>query len=258
MLPLVSICIPTYNSTNYFKCLLDSIFEQTYTNYEIIITDDSNNNFVLKTVEEYEKKGKKIIYRKNLKQLGTPSNWNECLQYANGELIKFMHHDDWFNSSTALEIFVGEFIKDRKLNFVFCTSKILNVKTDTFTFNLPNNDFISTIQQKPEECFLNNLIGSPSAVMFKKPTILFDTKIKYLVDVDFYIRLLNLNNSFIFIKNDLIVNTSNQETQVTAESLDIKTQVGEYVYMSNKLFKGKIPPINVVRFLRWRFISYKI
>ena len=50
--PKVSICIPTYNQVIYLKRTIDSVFEQTYTDYEIIITDDSPTDVVFDVVKQ--------------------------------------------------------------------------------------------------------------------------------------------------------------------------------------------------------------
>ena len=59
----VSICIPTYNRPDCLKRLLESVFSQTYKDYDIIITDNSDGNSVLDIVNNYSG----IKYYKNRK-----------------------------------------------------------------------------------------------------------------------------------------------------------------------------------------------
>lgn len=49
----VSICIPAYKQPEFLKRCLDSVFEQSYTDYEVIITDDSPDNEIEKLVNTY-------------------------------------------------------------------------------------------------------------------------------------------------------------------------------------------------------------
>ena len=60
----VSICIPTFGQPDHLNNLLDSIFHQSYDEYEIIITDDTRDNSVYDIVTKYNENGK-IKYFKN-------------------------------------------------------------------------------------------------------------------------------------------------------------------------------------------------
>lgn len=98
-MPKVSICIPTYNNIDEVKHLLRSIESQTFTDYEIIITDDSSDN----AIEEYVKEYSFINYTHNIPSLGHIYNWNAAIEKATGEYIKIMFSDDWFTYDDSLE-----------------------------------------------------------------------------------------------------------------------------------------------------------
>ena len=116
--PFISICIPAYRRTEFLKRLLDSVEIQTYTNYEVVITDDSPDVSVQELVEQHAVRSK-IRYYKNPKTLGTPENWNEGLRYARSEWIKIMHDDDWFSGPESLAGF-AEAIRKTDYGFYFC------------------------------------------------------------------------------------------------------------------------------------------
>ena len=67
-MPKVSICIPAYNQVAYLQRTIDSVLAQTFTDYEIIITDDSDNKLVKDFVEQYNLPGV-IHYYKNVVNL---------------------------------------------------------------------------------------------------------------------------------------------------------------------------------------------
>ena len=90
--PKVSVIIPTYNNVESLKRTLNSVLVQDFEDYEVIITDDSDNESLQKFLLNYPLP--KIKYFKNSKKLGSPENWNEGLRIACGEYIKIMHHDD--------------------------------------------------------------------------------------------------------------------------------------------------------------------
>ena len=102
--PEISICIPTFNQTFYLKKLLDSILIQTFTNFEIIISDDSSTDDVYDLISSYRHFFiDKITYVRNAKSLGPPTNWNNSISLAKGKWIKIMHHDDCFSSLNSLQ-----------------------------------------------------------------------------------------------------------------------------------------------------------
>ena len=101
LVPKVSICIPAYNNVNEVKRLLESIFLQSFKNYEIILTDDSTNNEISELIEQMGRQ--KIRYIHNPKPLGHIFNWNRALSEAKGEYVKIMFSDDWFTDADSLE-----------------------------------------------------------------------------------------------------------------------------------------------------------
>ena len=80
-IPKVSICIPAYDQVDYLKKNIDSVLVQTYTKYEIIVTDDSPSDIVKDLIQQYQRPDI-IKYYKNDTALGTPENWNEGIRRA--------------------------------------------------------------------------------------------------------------------------------------------------------------------------------
>ena len=118
MSPLVSICIPAYKNKDFVLVLLNSVAEQTFTDFEVIVTDDSPSNEVEQICKDFE--GKFLIkYFKNQPPKGSPANWNEGISKASGRWIKIMHDDDWFTNSKSLEVFVNSIPENDNIDFVF-------------------------------------------------------------------------------------------------------------------------------------------
>ena len=101
----VSICVPTFRQTKYLQKTLKSIGNQTFQDYEIILTDDTPDDAVKNLIETFNFHNR-LKYFKNKEKLGSPENWNEAVRRARGEYIKIMHHDDWFVDENSLEKFV--------------------------------------------------------------------------------------------------------------------------------------------------------
>ncbi len=90
MLPKVSVCIPTYNRKDYLKEALDSVFAQTYKDYEVVIVDDGSTDG---TEEMIKNAGYDIRYYR-VDHIGQAAARNKLIEFARGEYITFLDSDD--------------------------------------------------------------------------------------------------------------------------------------------------------------------
>jgi glycosyltransferase involved in cell wall biosynthesis len=235
--PLISICIPTYNQTIHLKKLLATIFNQKDVNLEIIVTDDSTTEDVENLIKETNAKFSSIPikYIKNNPSLGAPQNWNLGMSLANGEFIKIMHHDQWFEDDYALKKQLNEII-DSKNTFVFSAVKN-NFRGRIFNFNITKEEFEAIIKE-PEKLILANLIGGPSAILFpRSANIFFDEKIIWLVDIEFYLQLFKKGYKVKFINETLYTSMTDFDSLTNNNLIDSEKQLYEYSYLYNKYIK---------------------
>lgn len=232
----VSICIPTYNQVKYLRQTLDSVLNQTYVDYEIIITDDSSTNIVFDLIQEY-RENNKIKYYKNEVTLGSPENWNESIRKASGEYIKIMHHDDYFTTNNSLIEFVEMLDENPNSDFAFSAAVAVNIENNKTWLHCPSNRQIENLYEDPKILFFGNFIGPPSSVIYRRNTNLtYDKKLKWVVDFDFYIRILYNNNSFVFSKTPLITSISGELHNVTRLCKNDKNvEIQEYLYLFYKM-----------------------
>jgi len=208
----ISICIPAYKRVNYLKRLIESIIIQDYTDFEVIISDDSDDNSVAELINDYSDKIS-ILYFKNEKPLGTPGNWNFAISKATGQWIKLMHDDDWFASSESLSKFT-EGIKEGN-HFIFSAYANCYEETSRTTEIFLPTRVKNRIIQHPELLFAGNVIGPPSVTMLHRSIIeKYDEKLKWFVDLEFYMRVLLRVKSYSYINKPLI-NIGISESQVT-------------------------------------------
>lgn len=236
----VSICIPTYNQVKYLRQTIDSVFNQTFTDYEIIITDDSPTDIVFDLVQEYQSKGK-IQYYKNAISLGSPENWNEAIRRSKGEYIKIMHHDDYFTDENSLFEFVKMLDENPNSDFAFGATLIIDIKRDKSRIHCPTKVQLRNLFQDPYVLFLGNFIGPPSSVIHRRNVdLIYDRNLIWVVDFDFYIRNLVNNQFFIFSNIPLITNISGEIHNVTRLCENVKSvEIQEYLYLFNKISKKR-------------------
>ncbi|WP_316837743.1 glycosyltransferase family 2 protein [Pedobacter nutrimenti] len=237
-IPKVSICIPTYNQIHLLKKNLDSILMQEYHDYEIIITDDSSDDIVKDFIASYPPAFKaKMKYYKNNMQLGSPENWNEAIRKSSGKYIKIMHHDDWFNYSCSLQIFVDLLDNDVEASMGFVSSRIVNSDNfETTRINTPDSSRIEHIEKTPEILLYGNWLGPPSSMIFRKLEFdqYYDPNLKWFVDIDAYVYLLSKKSKLAFNPIEA-VSIGSSAIQVTKQCEHNKTvNLFEFFYFLEK------------------------
>ena len=234
MSPKLSLCIPTYNQTNFLRKTLESIIQQKFQAFEIIITDDSDTDDVRHLIESFSF-DIKIQYLKNSERLDSPENWNYAMSLAQGDYIKILHHDDWLAHENALEQFVDLLDQNPQADFAFGRTIVwTNGQTRVHPVSSEELDYLS---KDPLYLIQRNCIGAPSATIFRnRPDLIqFDPKIQWLVDLDFYIRLLQINPKFVFQETPLIYTANQANHQVTAKFLlNKEDELNEYFYLFEK------------------------
>ena len=236
MKPKVSICIPTYRQVDFLRQTLNSVAAQKFADYEIIISDDSPDDSVRDLISEFNF-GEKLHYYRNEKSLGSPENWNAAIRKANGEYIKILHHDDMLAHPDALEAFVGLLDNNPDANFGFCASRIEDAVSESVRESRPTDKQLHMLRATPEKLFLGNCIGAPSATICRREAAIdYDNRMKWLVDIDFYIRILRQGKDFSYSPEVLIVTPTNAGHQVTEIcNTDAETELYEYslLYLKN-------------------------
>ncbi len=91
--PLISIVLPCYNSANFIIETIESVLIQTYTNWELIVIDDSSNDQTLKQISKFSH-DPRIKVLKNEKNMGIAYSRNAGIDRAQGEFIAFLDSDD--------------------------------------------------------------------------------------------------------------------------------------------------------------------
>ncbi|MFN5372221.1 MAG: glycosyltransferase family 2 protein [Bacteroidia bacterium] len=254
MLPLISICIPTYNQADKLKFLLDSIRVQTFRDFEVIVSDDSNCDDVALLCNSYS--DLPISYYRNQPAKGTPENWNYAISLAKGTWIKLMHHDDYFSSEDSLKHFVEFAESNPMIDYVFCATKLHSLTNEESKISnyVVDKNVLKNIKKQSAYLFPKNIIGSPSIGLQRKSiNISFDVNLIWLVDVDYFIQLL-FNYKVVYLDKPLIT-TIISETQLSKSmSMNPDYELSELAYCYNK-FAKKYNRFNR-KIMRQRFIYF--
>ena len=232
--PKVSVCIPTYNFAGYLPEAIESVLNQTFTNYELLIIDDCSTDGTDAVVKNYLQADNRITYKVNQHNIGMVNNWNLCLADARGEYIKFLFGDDLLASNRALEQMVAALDMDPSVSLVGSSRDLINADSRKIgKFSKLGKDAVVHGLDMINRCLREqkNLIGEPSAVMFRKKDASrgFKPYYKQLVDLEMWFHLLEQGN-FAFISDSLACfrQHSNQQTAINKHSM---SALKDYYYL---------------------------
>ena len=124
--PLVSVIIPLYNTEKYIEKAINSVINQTYTNWQLIIIDDCSTDSSLEIVMNIRKSNKfsneKMVIKRMTKNMGTYVALNIGLQLAKGKYFCVLGSDDMYIPE-KLQIQIDEFTKNP--NYVCVAGKYI-------------------------------------------------------------------------------------------------------------------------------------
>jgi teichuronic acid biosynthesis glycosyltransferase TuaG len=123
---MVTIITPTYNSSKYIGATIESVLNQTYTNWELLITDDCSTDNTIKIVESYVKNDNRIKLFKLATNSGAAIARNNSIAMSKGRFIAFLDSDDlWKKNKLETQL---EFMTKNNLSFCFTGYEIINHK----------------------------------------------------------------------------------------------------------------------------------
>src|SRR5688572_30015367 len=91
--PLVSVCLPNLNTRAYLQERVDSILAQTYTNWELIVSDNYSDDGAWEFFQEVAGRDRRVLIEQ-APRAGMYVNWNNCLRRASGEFVYIATSDD--------------------------------------------------------------------------------------------------------------------------------------------------------------------
>lgn len=209
----ISIAIPTYVKDeidlSYLKESFDRILNQSFKDYEVVVSDNSSNQLVENLCKDYSNKFV-LNYKKNLECIGMSANSNYVMDLCNGQYIKILHCDDFLFSNDALKNIVNALDNSDKYWLV----NGFNHTYDSMNF------YDSRIPQYPDHLLVgNNLLGCPTNITIRNMNIeYYDTNVSTSMDHEWYHRL-RMKYGMPLILSDVLT-TSRQHSNSTTSKLN--------------------------------------
>jgi len=178
-MPTVSVIVPNFNHEKYLNTRLESIFAQTYQDFEVIILDDCSTDNSRELLEKYRNHPKVVNIEYNTTNSGSPfKQWNKGISMSCGKYIWIAESDDVAHPE-LLENLVEYLDNDAKLGLAYVQSKIIDKHGKSSGLSDQWTNVFSKTKWKKNyresgifECAsclaLGNTIPNASAVLFRK------------------------------------------------------------------------------------------
>ena len=179
--PLISIIVPNFNHEKYLSLRLDSIYSQTYHNFEVILLDDASTDRSVDILTRYQK-----LYSHNTRLLINEKNsggvfhqWTKGLHLAQGDIIWIAESDDWC-SDNFLET-LTPFFENEAIQLAYSRTVFMNASGGEPQWSI--NEYlydidplrwaapiIETANKIVEEAFaIKNIVPNASSAIFRNP-----------------------------------------------------------------------------------------
>ncbi|RYY13440.1 MAG: glycosyltransferase family 2 protein [Chitinophagaceae bacterium] len=178
---MISVLIPTYNYAHFLDETIQSVLNQSFTDFELIVVDNHSTDNTTEVVEKYLT-DPRVSYYRNETNLGLVGNWNMCLRYPKAEYIKFICADDKIHPE-MLDKFYAVMELYPNVSLITCDKQLFDGQP--WVVELP----LKHLQQGKKVIFdtmtSKSWIGEPTSVMFRKSNLSLGTfRNDYTLHVD--------------------------------------------------------------------------
>ncbi len=182
---MVTVIIPCYNCEKYIEQTLDSVLNQSYSDFKIIAIDDCSTDTTLQILKEYSKKYSKVKIHSNKENLGVAHTRNKGVKMSNFPYIAFLDADDvWEKEKLAVQM---KYLIENTEVDVACTSYLLcneELSEQISIYKVPKDIKYKTLMYE-------NVIGLSTVVLKKEVFQKFEMNNKYMhEDYELWLKLL--------------------------------------------------------------------
>lgn len=205
---MVSVIIPNYNHSAFLSQRINSVLNQTYQDFELILLDDCSTDNSREIIDTFRGNSKisKIVYNE-LNSGSVFKQWEKGINLAQGEFIWIAESDD-FADHSFLQVMMEQISSDAKLGFVYSDSIIIenginankrfsHFRNELFQTTKWSSDYIAEGASEIDDCLWQSCtVNNASAVLFRKEALLkanpFDAQFRYMGDWYCYLKMCNL------------------------------------------------------------------
>ena len=260
-LPLISVILPNYNHAIFLDERIQSILNQTYKNFELIIMDDKSTDNSVEVIHKYKNNPHVSCIIVNTHNSGSSfAQWYKGFELAKGEIVWIAESDDSCDKR-LLETLVNGYVKNQAV-LAFCRSCRYDVKGNKSRYNLQESlksDIVSSGSNFISQYMIDrNVVANASSAIFNRKNAMAINK-QYMTmrgegDYLFWLELIEHGN--VFFCNQELNNFRFHELNTTKSlSYSGKSQIEHKIIYDYLVQKGYVSGFRVwkekIRCLRY-------
>jgi glycosyltransferase involved in cell wall biosynthesis len=204
MAPRVSICIPAYNHGRFLGAAIESALSQTWTDLEVVVSDNRSTDDTAAVVAPFVRRDTRVRYELASTHVGMADSFNRSVALARGEHVKLLCADDLLEPQ-CVELLMTA-LDGEDVVLAGCARHLADESNAIVgEARYAKSGWCGPGDLAARRCFfLGNLIGEPTAVMFRRRDAQegFSSRYTQLIDLDFWFRLLE-RGRFAFVATPL-------------------------------------------------------
>ncbi len=233
-MPKISVVLPIYNVEKYIKKCMESIFFQTFKDFEVICIDDCGTDNSIKITQEFVKKDSRFKIIKHEKNLGLSAARNTGIDNATGEYIIFIDSDDWIEANLFEKVYTA--FKQNQIDSVWFNAFIHKVDSTYFLTDELKEDRIIHLNS-------DNITNFSSYTWNKafKLSALKNLNIKfpqglYFEDAEFYFKIFS-NISEIYLIAQPLYHYQLRENSIVTSRDNVEKKLEDLFQITVNLYK---------------------
>ena len=161
--PLVSVIMPCFNIEQFIAATINSVLQQTYPHWELIIVDDASTDRTAEIVKSHQNQDDRIHFVVKSKHSGIADTRNQCLKMAKGQFLAFLDADDlWHPEKLEQQL---QFMTQRNIGFSYSSYDCVDEAGN------PLEKTVKAVSDLNYEAYLRNTIIGCSTVILDKTIV---------------------------------------------------------------------------------------
>jgi len=204
MRPVISICIPCFNNEEFIADTLESVLNQGFADFEVLVVDDKSTDQTVAVIERYQDNRLRLI--RNEQNLGLVGNWKKALSYADGKYVKLLCGDDLLHPEClARQVAVLEEPANSSVALAVCNRKVIDGcnKVVVRHRGVPFGRGIVNGAELIRRCVRwgSNLVGEPAVGLFRRQALeraaIPEGANPYSIDLTLWAEMLKQGDAFL-------------------------------------------------------------
>jgi len=256
--PKISVCIPVFNGEEFIKEAIESVLNQSFEDFEVIIVDNNSTDNTVGIVKQFTDPRIKLF--KNDTNIGLIPNWNKAMEYSRGKYIKILPADDLLlPGCLELQAEVLEKDSSKKISLVCGKRNIIDKNGRVmFSRGFAKKKMILSGEKAINRVIRSggNIIGEGGAVLFRKEILEktgnFNSSIFYVLDLDLWFKILLHGDLYVLPATVSAFRISGSSASVKV----VKKQKEDYFNFIKKIYSSKEYKLSLFNYRTGLFLTF--